>query len=168
MRITSEAALTPDDFHAWAKKLGAEPFRARKAARVAARRAEAREAVETRWNGVETRNVAEPGDWIVTSLDAAGAPMRDAEGALNVYVIRPGKFAESYVPDEASGSESEHGAVFAATGAVSAFPAPEGFDIVAPWGERQTAPSGYLLLNGEEVYGNATETFEAAYERIGP
>jgi hypothetical protein len=42
-----------------------------------------------------------------------------------------------------------------------------GFDIVAPWGERQTAPDGYLILSGRQVYGNNAETFAATYEVVG-
>jgi hypothetical protein len=41
---------------------------------------------------------------------------------------------------------------------------PGGFELVAPWGELQRAPEGYLLLNGEEVYANSRETFVTRYE----
>ena len=47
---------------------------------------------------------------------------------------------------------------------MSALSLPGGFDIVAPWGERQTGASGYLLLNGDEVYGISRDAFEATYE----
>ncbi len=43
---------------------------------------------------------------------------------------------------------------------MSALPLPGGFDILAPWGERQTGASGYLLLNGDEVYGSSHEAFD--------
>jgi hypothetical protein len=43
---------------------------------------------------------------------------------------------------------------------------PAGFDIMAPWGERQVGEQGYLILNGGEVYGNNTDTFEATYELV--
>ena len=39
-----------------------------------------------------------------------------------------------------------------------------GFELVAPWGELQQVPEGYLLLNGTEVYGNNRETFDTSYE----
>jgi hypothetical protein len=49
---------------------------------------------------------------------------------------------------------------------VDAIRLPGGFDIAAPWGERQQAPSGYLILSGGEVYGNNAETFAATYEPV--
>ena len=86
--------------------------------------------------------------------------MRDGEGHLNVYVILAERFAE---PLRAGRGESEHGAVHRARGMVSALPLPGGLDIAAPWGERQTASAGYLLCNGQEVYGSSKEAFEATY-----
>jgi hypothetical protein len=47
---------------------------------------------------------------------------------------------------------------------VDAIRLPGGFDIAAPWGERQRVPSGYLILNGSEVYGSNAEAFRATYE----
>jgi hypothetical protein len=38
---------------------------------------------------------------------------------------------------------------------------------MAPWGERQTGADGYLLMNGEEVYGAGTDAFEKTYEVVG-
>jgi hypothetical protein len=37
---------------------------------------------------------------------------------------------------------------------------------LAPWGQRERAPKGYLLLNGKDVYGNNAGTFEATYEMV--
>ena len=59
------------------------------------------------------------------------------------------------------------GPVYSAKGIVSALPLPGGFDIMAPWGERQTGSGGYLLMNGEEVYGAGTDAFEKTYEVVG-
>ena len=39
-----------------------------------------------------------------------------------------------------------------------------GLDIMAPWGERQTIEKGYLLRNGDEIYGNDAKAFRATYE----
>ncbi len=83
---------------------------------------------------------------------------------MNVYVILAERFAELYEP--ASG-ESKHGVVHRARGIVSALPFPGGLDIAAPWGERQAASAGYLLCNGQEVYGSSKEAFEATYELLG-
>ena len=163
-RLEADAVLMPSDFQSIANKLGHPPLRARKIGYVAARRAEKREAVETRWNGKETTNTARVGDFIVTNLSPQRIPLRDGEGHVNVYVILAERFADLYEP--ASG-ESEHGAVHRAKGIVSALPLPGGLDIAAPWGERQTASAGYLLLSSEEVYGSSKETFEATYELLG-
>ena len=43
-------------------------------------------------------------------------------------------------------------------------PLPGGFDILAPWGERQTGAAGYLLLNGTEVSGSSWDAFAETYE----
>ncbi len=120
--------------------------------------------VETRWNGKETTNTARPGDFIVTNLSPQRQPLRDREGHMNVYVIAADKFPALYEP---TSETSEHGAIYRAKGVVSALPLPGGFDILAPWGERQTGASGYLLLNGDEVYGSSRDAFEATYEADG-
>ena len=41
-----------------------------------------------------------------------------------------------------------------------------GFDIVAPWGERQRRSKGYLLLNRGEVYGIYEPIFDKTYNRV--
>ena len=161
-RLESYAVLTPADFARIAEELGQAPVRARKIGYVAAREATRREVVETRWNGKETTNTARPGDFIVTNLTPERQLLRDDEGQTNVYVIAADKFPALY---ERTSEKGAHGAIYRAKGTVSALPLPRGFDIVAPWGERQTGASGYLLLNGEEVYGAGREAFEATYER---
>ena len=80
---------------------------------------------------------------------------------MNVYVIAADKFPALY---ERTSEKGAHGAISRAKGMVSALPLPGGFDILAPWGERQRGASGYLLLNGAEVYGASREAFEATYE----
>lgn len=160
--LRAESRLTPADFHRIADERGLPKLTARKTGRIAARRAGAEEAVETRWNGAETRNVAQPGDYVVTALGADGAPLVDAEGARNVYVIRADAFAARYAPAEPA-AEIDAGRVYAPTAVVTALKLTDGFDIEAPWGERQTAAAGYLILSGDEVYGAAAEPFEATY-----
>jgi hypothetical protein len=119
------------------------------------------EQIETRWNGRETSNTAEPGDWIVTALSADQMPLRDREGNLNIYVISAERFAELYEPTKVV---SPSGTVFRSKGVIQALRLEKGFAILAPWGERQCGDSGYLILNGAEVYGNNAETFAATYE----
>ncbi len=161
--FVSDTQLTEADFQRLAARPGFDLFRARKIGFVAATRATAQQFVETRWNGCESSNTAEPGDWIATNLSAARQPLRDGDGNLNTYVIRADKFPALYEP---LGTNSELGPVFKARASVRALRLPAGFDILAPWGERQTAPSGLLILNGDEVYGIATEPFEQTYEVV--
>jgi hypothetical protein len=160
-RLEADAVLTPSDFQRIAKTLGRPPLGARKIGFVAARRAKKSEVVETHWNGKETSNTARRGDFIVTNLSPISEPLRDADGRLNVYVISADRFPSLYEP---AAGRSEHGAVYRARGLVSAIALPGGLDIAAPWGERQTASSGYLLCNGAEVYGSSAAAFEATYE----
>jgi hypothetical protein len=165
-RLESDAVLTPADFQRIADELGSPPFRARKIGYIAARKATKDEVVETHSNGKETTNAARAGDCIVTNLSPQREPLRDRDGHLNVYVIEAARLPDLYEP---AGGESPHGPVYRAKGIVSAIPLPGGFDIAAPWGERQTAASGYLLRDGTEVYGASKDPFEATYEVVtGP
>lgn len=162
-RLIANDQLTPADFAAIAESIKTPPMRARKAGFVSARQATRTERIVTHWNGEETANTAEPGDFIATNLSPERAILRDANGNANTYVIRAGRFAELYEPVT---SLIEHGQVYRARGIVEALPLPGGFEILAPWGEMQRADSGYLLKSGTEIYGNATATFEATYRRI--
>lgn len=165
-RLISDERLRPEDFHAVAGKLDQPPIRARKIGFVAARQAWRRETVETHWNGRETTNTAQPRDWIVTNLSAKQEPLRDRDGSMNTYVISGHKFPDLYEP---TSGRSQHGSIYRAKGVVEAIEVAGGFDILAPWGERQRVSAGYLLLNGEEVYGNNAETFRTTYEVLsGP
>ena len=165
-RLESQSALTPADFRAIAAKLGLEPARARKTGLVAARRAARASTVETQWNGTETKNRARAGDWIVTNLTPGQKVLRDSEGRRNTYVIAGERFGELYEPAGAK-SVGKLGKVYRAKGVVSALRLGGGFDILAPWGERQTGRAGYLILNGADVYGNNAETFLGTYEVLG-
>ena len=163
-RLEADAVLTPADFQSIAKQLGQPPLRARKIGYVAARRAEKCEVVETRSNGKETTNTARVGDFIVTNLSPQRQPLRDGDGHFNVYVIAAEKFASLYDPTD---EDNEHGAIYRAKGVVSALPLPGGFDIMPPWGERQTGAAGYLLFNGDQVTGSSWDAFAKTYEDLG-
>lgn len=160
-RIVSNHTLTPADFHDLAAASGRPVMKARKTALVAARQADAVERVETRWNGRETVNHAAPGDWIVVNLDAGKAPLLDADGHRNTYVVTQSRFQELYEP---TGESMADGVICRGRTLVKILEVPAGFDIVAPWGERETGADGYLVLSGEEVYGIAKGAFEATYE----
>lgn len=162
-RLLTTEVLAPSDFGAIAKHLGCAPIRARKIGLVAARRALEPVTIETRWNGKESVAAAAPGDWIVVNMTPDRKLMRDGDNALNVYVIRADRFPALYAPDEGS---TEQGDIYRAVSEVEAIHFPGGFEIMAPWGEFQRAPNGYLLSNGTDVYGNAEETFQLTYRTL--
>jgi hypothetical protein len=160
-RLIARKALTKSDFKRIASRLGAEPVCARKVGFIAARKAAARETIDTFWNGKETTNTARAGDWIVTSLTPRKTVLRDKDGNPNIYVIRPKTFARLYDPIP---GKNKRGRFHKSKSVVAALYLSGGFDILAPWGSRERAPKGYLLLNGKEVYGNNAGTFKATYQ----
>jgi hypothetical protein len=165
-RLVADAVLNSADFRAIARSLNARPMPARKTTPIVARQATTSERVETHWNGSETINTAKPGDWIATTLTRDGQVLRDGSGHANRYVISAADFPTLYAP-VGGGGGNELGQFYVARGTVDALHLSAGFDIVAPWGERQTAPDGYLILSGSQVYGNNAETFAATYEVVG-
>jgi hypothetical protein len=165
-RLVADVVLNEADFRAIARSLDAKPTRARKATPIAARQATIDESVETHWNGSETTNSAKPGDWIATTLTVDGQVLRDGSGHANQYVISAADFPTLYAPVDGGGG-NEFGRFYAARGTVDALRLSGGFDIVAPWGDRQTAADGYLILSGHQVYGNNADTFAATYEVVG-
>jgi len=96
----------------------------------------------------------------VTTLSPTAEVLRDGCGQVNSYAIKAQRLDELYV---ATAEENQFGRVYCAKGVVEALYLSGGFEIVAPWGEIQRADTGYLLLNGNEVYGNNRDTFEATY-----
>lgn len=161
VRLVAPEKLERADFYKIAERLNVKPLSARKIGYVAGRKADTEETVVTKWNGKETTNTARPGDWIVTNMSADRDVLKDKDGNANTYVIKAETFPILY--DPVSG-ENEFGRYFKAKSIVEAVHFPGGFDILAPWGQKQTAHDGYLLLNGKEVYGNNAETFEATYD----
>lgn len=159
--LAASRKLNEDDFYAIAKELGRDPIRARKIGFVAARKAEDSEEVETLWNGSETTNTASPGDWIVTNLSPTREVIRDKDGNENTYVISAKKFPKLY---EETDDENEFGQVYKAKNVVEAIFLSGGFEIVAPWGQKQFADVGYLLSNNGDIYGNNEQTFKKTYE----
>ena len=161
-RVVSDVGISTAEFDQLARDLGSPLRQARKTSLVAARQAEQAQRVETRWNGTETENRAEPGDWIVTALAADGSPLRDDAGELNIYVIKADAFGSLYEP-VADAAETRDGAIFRSRGLVDALHVEGGFSILAPWGEVQRADDGWLLRSGSEVYGNHRDTFAETY-----
>lgn len=168
VRLIAPDGIDRDGFEDLARQLGTRARRARKSGLVAARQAAVSERIDTRWNGNETTNTAEPGDWIVTALANAGSLLRDGSGEANTYVIKAQRFPELYDASKlaADGEVAAAGAIYEPKGVVDALPVNGGFEIKAPWGETQRAASGYILRNGNDVYGNNRETFEHTYKFI--
>ena len=162
-RVIAQNALTPDEFITLAGELRMVPLRARKSGFVSAVQSTTRQPVITLWNGEETANTAEPGDYIAANLSPLMNVLRDDKGNPNRYVIRAAKFPDLYQLDQ---GHTEFGPIYRARGEVLALYLAGGFEIMAPWGEMQRAGDGYLLKNGTEIYGNAKETFEATYRRL--
>jgi hypothetical protein len=165
-RIVAARRLDAQAFRDTARGLGAAIGRYRKTAKVAAQPAAERQTVITHWNGEETRNIAESGDMLVTTLNADGSPALDTDGHVNTYVIGPARFEALYRAAGEPAPQPEYGALFEARGEVEAFLAPGGFEIMAPWGEMERAASGYIVLNGEDVYGVAGEVFAQTYAKM--
>ena len=164
-RLTSNEVLTPGDFDALAKRLFVDPLLAQKIGFVAARRAEKVERVDTLSDGYETTNTANVGDWIVTNMSLHGVAVRDARNRPNTYVIRGDTFERLY---EATERQSEFGPLFRARGTITVVELPGSFDILAPWKERQRAKAGYLVRNGDEIYGIEKSIFHRTYDVRGP
>jgi hypothetical protein len=160
-RLIAPSMLSPADFRRVADRLGRRPITARKIGYVAARRAERTEKIDTCWEGRESQNTAQPGDWMVTNLSPQRSVLRDSNGHHNTYVIKAENFPRLY---ELTRGHNEFGQIFKAKGTIEAVFLSGGFDVLAPWGQKQTAAAGYLVLNGEEVYGNNAQTFKATYE----
>lgn len=164
LRLFTPDKLTRDDFDQLVKDVhgyGGEVKRARKITFVAARKAVTGEVVETRINGLETTSRALAGDWVVTNMDINREIMRDNDGHVNAYIIPGDRFDDLYQVDAGS---NEFGLIHKAIGIVDFVEFPGGFDIMAPWGERQQAERGHLVRNGQDIYGIHADAFTATYE----
>jgi hypothetical protein len=164
--LVAEQSLSADDFDRVVRELrdyACEPFQARKIGYVMARQATGFEAVETRFNGEAWTSEASPGDWIVTNMGNDRQVLLDGEGHANTYVVRKDRFSGIYERDT---GDSPFGEVYRAKGVVDAVFLAGGFDMRAPWGDRQLASTGYLLRNGAEAYGIDKVMFDTTYRRM--
>ena len=175
-RLVSAEKLTPNDFRTICDHLreyGYTCERARKIGFAAAKQATAPTVVHTIYNQKETVNEAKPGDWIVVNMEGSFSRFQpgvhkvdnyliiDAAGNKDTYVIAAARFPELYEETEHT---SKEGLVYRSKSTVDAVKVPGGFDILAPWGERQRRDAGYIVCNGrEEVYGILDEVFERTY-----
>ncbi len=96
----------------------------------------------------ETRNVAKPGDYIVT-------------GTLGErYVIPGNRFDRLYEPDPSRPGELR------SKGTVLAVLLTEPVTFKAPWGEQQRIDAGGVMVkNGDDIYGIAEAAFAETYGR---
>jgi hypothetical protein len=162
-RLVAGTILKKSDFKRLSARLGTPGVRARKVAFVAARTTRQREDITTYWNGRETTNTARPGDVIVTSLTRRKTILRDKRGNVNQYVVKARTFHKLY---GTAPGKNRFGKFFQSKSIVTAIYLAGGFDIIAPWGQRERALRGYLLLSGNTVYGNNAQTFEATYDLL--
>lgn len=96
----------------------------------------------------ETRNMAKPGDYVVT-------------GALGErYVIAGNRFDRLYEPDPSRSGE------FRSKGTVLVVLLTEPVTFKAPWGEQQRIDAGGVMVkNGDDIYGIAEAAFAETYGR---
>jgi hypothetical protein len=79
-RLCSSTILTEREFREIARAIRTKPVKARKIGFVAGHKADKSERVDTFWNGKETTNTAQSGDWIVINVSPSGQPLRDKSG----------------------------------------------------------------------------------------
>jgi|GEM_PF-5004367 len=147
------------------KEFNCIPFKAIKTAPVSARQVQHEEEIVTHFDGLETKNIAEPGDWVVTNMDAGGQIIRDVQCHTNTYIIREDKFSQLY---QSGKGVTEFGEIYRPQNEafIEALYLAGGFDIVAPWGERQRTSTGFLVRKAGEVYGIHSGAFGQTYQRI--
>lgn len=164
-RLLSTARISPDtDFEWITRDLDHHGFARRPAQKtglVRASRAVGGELVEANgYDGFQSEATAQPGDYIVTKLDRALQAFRNAEGKLDQWVVPPKVFRNSYIA--ASPTDTE---LFRPTErAIEVLPFEGGIDILMPSGDHQSIPNGYLVRNGEHVYGIDAASFHATYD----
>ena len=122
----------------------------KKSVEIKARQAISQEKVKTELDA--TKNIAEPGDWIVTNPGG------------EQYVIKPEKFAKLYEK-----KENEPG-IFVSKGVpVRAIRTEKNITFTAPWGEKQSVKAGGCVIdNNGERYGIDGKTFDETYKEVKP
>ncbi len=131
----------------------------RKTGMVKARVAILEERVETHTaDGLETVNIADPGDYIVTNPTKAGES----------YVLSSETFQEKYEP-AGDGQFRPTGAIRAlelTAEVLAALGLPDEFHFIAPWADPMVAKAGDFLAcpdGKEEVYRIARQEFAETY-----
>jgi len=164
-RLSSTARLSPDNDFEWITRdldqHGLQRRQARKTGMIRASRAVGGEQIEAHsTDGFQGFSTAQPGEFIATKIDRDLQVVRNPEGKLDQWVIKPERFYELYTP--ASSTDPE---LFQPKGKViEVLPFEGGIDIVAAWGEHQAIENGYLVRNGDDVYGVNAAWFHATYD----
>ncbi len=167
MLISAERLNSEGDFsiiQQQLKYMGFEPRRVRKVGLAAARPATVADLECIACDpGDDQKQKLQPNDWFVVNLDATGRSPVLKDGKRDSYIIDDRKFSDTY--EKATG-EFEGIEIFrkrAGIDVITALPLPGGYDIVQSWGAREPAASGYLLRNGDDVYGIEANVFDATY-----
>lgn len=171
-RLEAEGVkLNKDDFDAIAKTLGVSAGFAVKAGDkpVAAMNVVVEpvkvKTINTQDGSIQTSNIAQPGDAVLTRLNSDGSVKRGATGQLDQWVVNAQNLEKLYTP---LGDSNEYGQVVAGNNQVYFIELANGGVIEAPWGGVQNIASGvlqYSVLSGE-VYLNETDGFESAFKII--
>lgn len=178
-RLIASEKITASEFDEIASALeefGVTPYPARKVGFIAVRVAEKPEPVHTKYYGQETKNEAMPGDWIAVNMDrdfqtkgisdADAHLVKDDHGNMDRYVIKRLEMKTNY---RSTGKTTSQGGVYEAINPeanADVLHLRAGFDILAPWGERQIRQSGVLIRKNGEVYGIYDRAFDKTYERV--
>ncbi|MDZ4841438.1 MAG: hypothetical protein SH859_04720 [Hyphomicrobium aestuarii] len=166
-RLSSTARLSPDNDFEWITRdldqHGLQRRQARKTGTIRATRAVGGEQIEAHsTDGFQGFSTAKVGEFIATKLDRDLQVVRNPQGNLDQWVIKPEKFDELYTAASATDPE-----LFQPTGKViEVLPFEGGIDIIAAWGEHQAIGNGYLVRNGDDVYGIDAATFHTTYDFV--
>ena len=166
-RLTSTARLSPDNDFEWITRdldqHGLQRRQARKIGMIRATRAVGGEQIEAHsTDGFQGFSTAQAGEFIATKIDRDLQIVRNPEGKLDQWVIKPERFYELYTPASATDPE-----LFQPKGKViEVLPFEGGIDIIAAWGEHQAIANGYLVRNGDDVYGIDAATFHSTYDFV--
>lgn len=121
----------------------------KKSVEIEARQATQEEEVITALDA--TKNIAKPGDWIVTGTKGER------------YIIRKEKFDKLYKPKEGESGK------FVSTGVpVKAIRTDKTIVFQASWGKQAVKAGGYLIERDDKRHGVEKEVFETTYKKIEP
>jgi hypothetical protein len=107
---------------------------------------------------VQATSTAQPGDGIMTRLNKDGSVKLGATDAPDQWIVKAANLANLYTR---LGKDCEYGDIVGAQNFGHFVELPNGGDIEAPWGGRQTTSDGILFLSEVtgEVYLNEADGF---------